>query len=118
MTRPLTTAEVSVSSCQRCGRAALSRDGNPDARMMRHARKGCCVDCAAVIFLQQLENMAGGKLLPPGHTWAEALRLPHVQEQFAALMTAGNADASPDEIDWERVIELWDIASREKGMLW
>ena len=118
MTRPLTTAEVSVSSCQRCGRAALGRDGNPAARMMRHAWKGNCVDCAAVVFLQQLDNLQGGKLLPPGHTWAEALRLPHVQEQFAAMMRAGNADASPDEIDWERVIELWDITPREKGMFW
>ncbi len=109
---------VSKAACQRCGRAALGRDGNPDARMMRHARKGNCVDCAAIVFLQQIDNLQGGKLLRAGHTWAEALTLPHVREQFAAMMTAGNADADPDEIDWDRVIELWDIAPKAKGMLW
>ncbi len=85
---------------------------------MRRARKGNCADCAVIVFLQQLENMQGGKLLPPGQTWAEALRLPHAQEQFAVVMRAGNADASPDEIDWDRVISLWDIAPQANGMLW
>ena len=112
---------VSETVCQRCGRPAKGRDGNPDARIMRHAQEGVCVDCATVIFLQELDNMHGSKmhghLLPPGETWATALRLPHLQKHFAAVMIAGKADAKADEIDWERVIELWDIVPQEEGTL-
>ena len=112
----------SRTECQRCGRAALGGDGNPEARIMRRSQQGVCVDCATVIFLQRLDNMHGSKmhghLLPPGETWATALCLPHVQEQFAAVMKAGKADANADEIDWNRVIELWDIVPKEEGGLW
>ena len=104
------------TTCQRCGRAAQGGDGNPDARMMRRAQTGMCVDCATVVFLQRLEN-TGGHLLPKGETWATALRLPHVQKQFAAVMAAAKADAKPDEIDWDRVIELWDLVPRDEGRL-
>lgn len=106
-----------TTACQRCGEAAIGQDGNPEARIMRRARKGLCVNCAAIVFLQRLDTMQGGKFLPAGHTWAEALRLSHVQEQFADMMRAGNADANPDEIDWDRVVSLWHIAPQEKGML-
>lgn len=109
---------VSKTACQRCGRAVKGRDGSPNARMMRRARKGLCVECAAIVFLQHIDNMNGGNLLPSGYTWGEAIRLPHVREQFAAVMRAGNADADPDEIDWERVIILWNIAPKEEGVLW
>lgn len=109
--------EVAATPCRRCGRAALSSDGNPDARMMRRAKEGVCADCATIVFLQRLDNMHGGMLLPTGQTWAEALNLPHVRERFAALMRAGDADADPDEIDWERVVELWDISELEAGTL-
>ncbi len=106
------------TECQRCGRAARGGDGNPNARIMRRARKGNCVDCATIVILQRLDNMHGskqhGSLLPAGFTWAEALALPHVREQFAAVMKAGNADVKPDEIDWDRVIELWNIAPKEE----
>ena len=84
--------------------------------MMRRAMQGVCIDCAAVEFLQQLDNMHGGKLLQ-GHTWVEALGLPHMREQFANLMRAGNADAGIDEIDWDRVAQLWDIAPAVEGKL-
>lgn len=46
-----------------------------------------------------------------------ALELPHVREQFEAVMRAGAAEAMPDEIDWARVIALWDIAPGAKGTL-
>lgn len=110
----------SRTACRRCGRAVLGGDGNPEARIMRRARQGNCVDCCVVVFLQQLENLYGQdpmRLLPSGMTWATALSLPHMQEQFAVMMNRGRADANPDEIDWHRVIELWDAAPRETASL-
>jgi hypothetical protein len=37
------------------------------------------------------------------------LRLPMIQEQFTGLLDAGQSDASPDEVDWDRVVENWDL---------
>lgn len=107
-----------MPNCERCGVAARGAKGNPDARMMRHAEKGVCVNCGTVLFLKDLEELHGGRLLPPGTTWREALALPHIQEQFGRLMRVGKADAQPDEIDWERVAQLWDLEpGREPGGL-
>ena len=47
----------------------------------------------------------------------DALRLPHVREQFTRVMEAGKADAKPDEINWDRVIELWNIKPKCEGTL-
>lgn len=96
---------MSDTACQRCGRPARSGStGNPNARIMRRAKTGVCVDCAAVLFLQRLDNMQGGNFGLP-----DALRHEHVQAQFANVMKAGNADADPAEINWDRVIEIWNI---------
>lgn len=100
--------------CERCGRPARGGEGSPDARMMRRAQRGACVDCSAVLFLQRLMNMTGRDCYPD---MPNCLRLPHVQEQFANVMRVGNADAVPDEINWERVIALWDIAPTATGTL-
>jgi hypothetical protein len=37
------------------------------------------------------------------------LLAPHVQQQFARVMKAGNADATPEEINWQRVVENWNL---------
>lgn len=106
---------MSSTVCKRCGCAARGGDGNPDARMLRRARTGVCVDCGVVLFLQKLSNMhvagAVDQALP------DALRLPHVRAQFVRVIAAGRADAQPGEIDWERVIELWDIEPKTTGVL-
>jgi len=40
------------------------------------------------------------------------------QPQFVeAVMRAGNAEASPDEVDWDRVIEVWSAESPAKETL-
>ncbi|NIA15163.1 MAG: hypothetical protein GWP08_13910 [Nitrospiraceae bacterium] len=52
-----------------------------------------------------------------GFNLPDCLRLPHIQDQFAAVLATGKSDVNPDEIDWERVIALWDIAPKEAGTL-
>lgn len=110
---------AAFSKCQRCGCPARGKAGSPDARLLKHATAGVCVDCGVVLFLQRVGNMHGGieRLLPPGFDVRQAFSLPHVQEQFAAVMKAGHADARPDEINWERVIELWDLQPPAKSTL-
>lgn len=82
--------------------------------LLRRAVKGACVDCAVVLFIQRLANMHVANAFPG---LPESLRLPHVQKQFEAVMRAGKADALPDEINWERVIGVWDVAPPETGLL-
>jgi hypothetical protein len=109
--------------CTRCGQPARGGAGSPEARILRRARTGVCIECGIVEFLQRLDNMSGpsplhkGGLLPAGANWAEALRLPHVREQLAAVLRAGHADATPEEIDWQRVIAVWNVAPKVKGTL-
>jgi len=33
-------------------------------------------------------------------------------------MAAGNSDAKPSDIDWDRVMELWDIEPWETEVAW
>ena len=84
---------------------------NPDARLLRQAAKGYCVNCAVTeVFqgtevLQSLIELQGGP---------EALRYEHIQQQFANVMRVGLADAFPDEIDWLEVIANWELAFPRK----
>jgi hypothetical protein len=110
-------ATETITACRRCGRAARGSDGDSQARIYRRSKKGECTECHAVLILKSIDQMHGGKLLPPGATWQEALRLPHVQQQFGALMKAGNAECNVDEINWDRVIEVWDLAADRPGSL-
>ncbi len=104
------------TQCRRCGIPAKGSKGNPKARPLRRAMVGECSNCAIVLFLQKLSNMSSG-LLPPGATWTEALRLPHVQKQIGAVLRVGQSDVTIEEIDWERVIALWDIEPHAEGVL-
>ena len=120
---------MTETTCIRCGCPAQGRgDGNPDARMLRRAQTGVCVECGIVEFLQKLTNTFPGATAIPvtiktcGSATAdfslpESLRLPHIQEQMANVIRAGKSDANPDEVNWERVIEVWWIAPKEPGTL-
>ena len=44
----------------------------------------------------------------------QSLAYPHIQEQFAGIMRAGMADAMPDEIGWELIVENWDLPFPKK----
>jgi hypothetical protein len=37
------------------------------------------------------------------------LRDPRIQDEFTKLAIAGNADVPTAQIDWERVIQNWDL---------
>ncbi len=94
--------------CQRCGiRCRVDSPSNPDAKMLRRSKvpKGLCVNCAVHDFLRNTYpcNMLLAESGPG------SLVHPHVQEQFANIMRVGMADAMPDEINWNLIIENWDL---------
>ena len=97
---------MNIVNCERCGercQAVASR--NPKAKMLRHSDKGLCVNCAVHDWLRNT--------YPPNILLAQsgpkALLIPHIQQQFAEIMRVGFADAKPDEIDWQKMVDNWEL---------
>lgn len=69
------------------------------------AENALCADCAATAFLKGIDVfMLSIELRGP-----EILLAPHVQAQFSQIMKVGKADAAPEEIDWQRVVDNWEL---------
>lgn len=122
-----------VVHCERCHAPCRVADRqNPDARLLRASLtgKGYCVNCGVTEFLKfehtvgtitrRCEECGDCVDAQPGEIPCRCDKpqpadprkffgLPHVQEQFAAIMSTGGADASPEEIDWDEVIANWDL---------
>lgn len=117
--------EIPVVYCSRCGAPGkLAGSATEDAQLLKRATRpetsGFCVDCAVTDFFKNRSHLA--ELLATNPLGTKMLLDPRVQEQFARLMQAGNADAKPEEINWQRVVENWALPfpkkprrAREKG---
>lgn len=106
-----------VTKCARCAIPCRKQPGNPEARLLKHTTSdfGYCANCAATEFFQGLDvvKYAGGydsatgrakKLFEPA-----CFRLERVQQLFASILAAGQADANPDEIDWMEIVANWHL---------
>lgn len=100
--------------CDRCGDPCMfTGDPGAEARLMRRSpvAKGLCVNCSATAFLKA---MVGPTIDRKAAEAAERgdehpLLNPKAQESFAAVMLAGKADADPFELDWQSVVDRWDL---------
>ena len=100
--------EQETVNCGRCGiDCRISSPNNPKAKMLRRSKlpKGLCVNCAVHDWLRNTYpvNMLLAQSGP------KALAFSHIQEQFADIMKVGMADAMPDEISWDLIIENWAL---------
>jgi len=101
-----------VTHCERCGALCrVSDQRNPDARLLRHADAGLCAGCAMTAFLKTMEPLAT-VLAAKG---PEVLLVPAIQQQAARMLVAANSDASPGEIDWNRVVAQWELSEHPGG---
>ena len=102
-----TAGTQGVVECQRCGaRCRISGQPGKKARMLRFVEgPGLCVNCAVHDWLRNT--------YPPNILLAQSgpkvLLFPHIQQQFAEIMRIGFADAKPDEIDWQKIVENWEL---------
>ena len=93
--------------CQRCGeRCRPAGTPGEKAKMLRFAEgPGLCVNCAVHDWLRNT--------YPPNILLARSgprvLLFEHIQKQFTEIMRIGFADARPDEIDWQRIVENWEL---------
>jgi len=95
-------------TCQRCGATCkIDPKLGSKATMLKRGKdaKGLCVNCAAH---DGLRNTYPVNLIL-AQSGPRTLAFPHIQEQFAGLMKMANSDARPDEINWQRIIDNWDL---------
>ncbi len=94
--------------CERCeARCKVDDLRNPDAKMLRRSKepRGLCINCAVHDWLRNT--------YPPNILLAQSgpkiLLYPHIQQQFTDIMRVACADARPDEIDWQIIVDNWDL---------
>ena len=97
--------------CKRCGKPCLSDTGNPEARLLKRSMEGYCADCAITQFLQNTEPI--NALI--GTKGREMLLNPMVQEQIGVILKAGLSDCHIAEIDWQRVVNNWDMPFKRQS---
>lgn len=101
-----------IAECKRCEKPCkVAGPPNPDARLMPYAtaeeakKRGLCADCAASAFIKGIPTLMYGIEL----NGIKMLLDTRVQQQFSQIMIVGKADARPDEVNWQRVVDNWDL---------
>ena len=98
-----------IINCPRCNKRCLATETTrPDARPLRKALKGMCLECCVSALFQDIGENGMGHALPPDFD-PNGLRLPHIQRQFARVLEVGMSEANMDEIDWDEVIANWEL---------
>jgi len=97
--------------CPRCSRPCQvsDRPSQGDARLLRlakNAHEGLCANCAVTSFILVTETLAYAVEL---HGPAKVLLMPEAQAGFAELFKVGNADADISEINWQVVVDNWEL---------
>jgi len=96
--------------CARCSARCKNMPvPNSKAKMLKRGvgEKGSlCISCAVHDWLR---NTYPVNRILAGMQNPKYLLLPHIQEQFTGIMRAGFSDARPDEIDWQLIVDNWDL---------
>ena len=101
-----------LAECTRCGKLCkVAGPANPKARLMPYAtsaearERGLCADCAATAFLKGTPTLMYG-IEANG---VKMLLDPRIQKGFGEVMVIGKADAKPGEVNWQRVVDNWEL---------
>ncbi len=112
-------AKIIIIPCSRCGeQCKLAASASEEARLLKHATapqtSGYCLDCAVTDFLQnQYPHFA--ELISARPEGKTMLLDERVQAQFARIMQSGNADARLEKINWQRVVDNWELPFAGSG---
>ncbi|MBA7487091.1 hypothetical protein ES707_22653 [subsurface metagenome] len=94
--------------CGRCGASCkIDPIAGSQAKMLKRGKvpKGLCLNCAVHDWLR---NTYPVNLLL-ARSGPKSLALHHIQKQFEGIMKSQCSDAMPDEIDWQAIIDNWDL---------
>lgn len=96
--------------CERCNaRCKVDPLPNSKSKMLKRGKgdKGnLCINCAVHDWLR---NTYPVNMILAGMKNPQSLLLPHIHEQFAGILRAGFSDAKPEEIDWQQIVDNWDL---------
>lgn len=97
-----------ITNCLRCGaKCKIEPIPGSKARLLKRGNKeGLCLSCAVHDWLR---NTYPINMLLAGMQNPQNLLLPDIQEQFAGILKVGFSDAKPDEIDWQQIVDNWDL---------
>jgi len=101
---------MSGINCERCdARCRIAPKPGSKARMLKRGKgAGLCVNCATHDFLRHTYP-ANLQLAASG---PKVLLNPDIRELFADIMRTAGADAEPDEINWNLIVENWELPWR------
>ena len=100
-------------NCSRCSaRCQVAPKRNSNAKMLRKSATpgGLCVNCAFHDWLRNTYpvNMLLDEIGP------KILLYPHIREMIAGIMQSQNADATIDEINFNLIVENWELPRAHK----
>lgn len=99
-----------TGNCDRCGISCrVAGAGNEDARLLRFSQipHGFCGDCATTQWLKTMPPICD--ILEREPQRVRMLLDERMRLQFATLMLHGNADLPSSQINWDRVVEMWEM---------
>jgi hypothetical protein len=100
--------DLGVVQCPRCGQLCkIVTPANPQARPFQRAENGdgLCTSCIVAYFIQSMPVLMVGI----ERNGPEILLWEAAQQQFTAVLEAGMSDLKGEEINWERVVETWNL---------
>lgn len=108
-----------ILPCNRCGTPCkLGHTATEDAQLLRRATRpdtsGYCPECGVIDFFKH-HSMLGEIIDGRGEEGHKMLLDERVQRQFAGLMQTGKADLPASHINWQRVVDLWDLPFPQRG---
>ena len=96
---------MKIINCPRCNIKCVAEvTGNQAARPVRKSTDGLCLECAT----------PGVFLSLPVEPTKEMLGCAHIREAYGRLLTVGQADDDAANINWERLLENWDLPFPKK----
>lgn len=107
-----------LAKCVRCGKlCVVGGPPNPEARLIPYATaqeaktQGLCADCAVAVFIKAQPALMFGIEL----NGTKMLLDSRVQQRFGEIMVIGKADAKLEEVNWQRVVDNWELPIPKPG---
>jgi len=100
--------------CSRCGaKCCVAPVPGSRATILKRGKQpeGLCINCAVHDYLR---NTYPVNMILAGMRSPECLLLPHMHKEFAGILQSGFSDAKPEEINWRKIIDNWDLPFRNK----
>ena len=97
-------------NCSRCGKpGVIAKKQNPSARPFKRAvapsESMLCAECSIVSMIKNSPVLMAGIR----RNGVEILLDPRAQAAFARVLMAGNSDLQTREINWRRVVDVWEM---------